>query len=225
MNKSCANQEGDKSGAFPWTEVKYRAVNFSASVTLTSCDLFALQLTASCISLDREDKSCPSPSPPTPPLTGHITRRYHLHVHSLWTWPTSPSPTTATIILSAPADRLWHPPMWAEQLIKAFIRDRWRQLFLQQQQIDACEITQMRAVGCLWGTDHGRCRKLWRTVADKLVSVERLREKRNTLWAPSWWLVFSYRALVLNSLTDTEFVSWWTLLKSVRCHNLLHRQR
>ena len=40
-----------------------------------------------------------APSPSTPPLTGHITRRCHSHVRSLRTWPTSPSPTTITTII------------------------------------------------------------------------------------------------------------------------------
>ncbi|KAK9524173.1 hypothetical protein VZT92_018034 [Zoarces viviparus] len=48
-----------------WSAVKCVAVNFSASVTLTSCDLFAPWLPASRIGRDRQDESCPESIHPT----------------------------------------------------------------------------------------------------------------------------------------------------------------
>lgn len=157
-----------------WSAVKCRAVNFSASVTLTSSDLFALWLPASCIGRDRQDESCPESIQPSANGSHHTP--VSLHVRSLWTWPTSPSPTTTytTIIITitvlpASADRPWHPAIWATQLFKAFIPDQRQRLVHRhrhRQQIDARRDQANEGGGVFM-----RNRSLWwRNFSDKLLN-------------------------------------------------------
>lgn len=143
-----------------WTcsAVKCRAVNFSASVTLTSSDLFALWLPVSCISQDRQDKSYPESIYPTAngshhtpvslacPLTSdltHFTQSNHYYTTII----------INIIILPASANRPWHPEIRAMQLFKARGSGPFTDI-VSDSRLMLSEITQMSAAGCLWETDH-----------------------------------------------------------------------
>lgn len=127
--------------------MKSRAVNFSASVTLTSSDLFAPWLPASCIGRDRQDESCPESIHPTAngshhtlvslgrPLTSDLTHFSKSDHHYCTTI------TIITIILSSLPQPIGPDTLQSEpRLIKAFIHDQRQRPFHRhrhRQQIDA----------------------------------------------------------------------------------------